>query len=106
MERTPYRIPRMDLTEGQIIRTADGTPSTITQIRYDSAGRPLGLVTSRNSVRVTIRMGYDRRHLSTWLTPAQADQPGMDPATGRCATCDGHYCQDACSRPWVADVAL
>lgn len=104
--RSPYRIPITDLTPGQIIRKyAQGRPLVITGTTWAPWGsrRLLAVSFSDGS---TIRMITPRTALTTWLTDEEADLPGFDPSTGRCATCDSRGCPQAhCERPWVVDVA-
>lgn len=110
-ERQPFQIPSADLVEGQLLRAnRDQAPQVVTRIIDADQGRRIVDLSSDlgDGLDVTgiVTFPPGGGVLTTFLTQAQASQPGMDYTSARCATCDSRRCAHLCANPWVADREL
>lgn len=103
-DATAYVIPAMDITDGQVIRNAQGVTSYIVQnVRWEDDRLKMDMMDWDDvAARLTLpKTG----NLVTYLPAFMDNQPGLDPEWMRCLTCDSRHCGTVCSQPWLMDRA-
>jgi len=101
--RVRYRVPADQLTDGQVLHNYWGRTLLVTNLRANLQDDRIAfdLTDAGDGTAVTLALEGHR----TVATYTDAQLPGLDPATCRCATCDSRGCGLICARPWVADRA-
>jgi len=98
-----FVIKAIDLMHGQAIRDRNGMAEYVSEIEYVGDRVQFTLISSRGTSAMDLPLagGY----VTTNLPIAGVSQPGMDPESMRCGTCDSRHCGYDCHHPYILDRA-